>query len=291
MKTKEQLKWAFIFLLPAILIYTGLLVLPAGYALGLSMTDWDGLSKPTFIGLGNFAELMRDPMLWISLKHNLLYALCTILIGNNIGLGLALLLEQGIRGRGLFRCLLYLPVILSWVVVGFLWRWVYNPVFGLLNTILKAIGLGSLAQNWLGDSSIAFFSIVAVAIWKGFGFSMVVYSAGLQNIPQELLEAARIDGATRWQTIREVILPLLRPIMAVVTILALIDAFRVMDVFVVMTSNVQSRATQVIATYIYKMGFDYYRMGYASALSVILFFIVSIASVFYFRTLGRSLTE
>ncbi|NLA57696.1 MAG: sugar ABC transporter permease [Firmicutes bacterium] len=291
MRAKEQAKWAVIFLLPALVVYTGLLVLPAAYALGLSLTDWDGLDKPTYVGLRNFKELIGDPVLWTSLKNNLVYAACTILIGNNIGLVLALLLETGIKGRGLFRGLLYLPAVLSWVVTGFLWRWVYNPVFGLLNTVLKSVGLGSLAQNWLGDSNIAFFSVVAVAIWKGFGFSMVVYSAGLQNISQDLLEAAKIDGATRWQTVRSIVLPLLRPIMAVVTILALIDAFRVMDVFVVMTSNVQSRALQVIATYIYKSGFDYYRMGYAAALSVVLFLIVGVSSVVYFKTLGKSLTE
>lgn len=293
MSRKEQIKMAIIFIFPAFLVYTVFKVYPALSAFRLSLTDWDALgSEPVFIGLQNFYDLIKDRTLWNSLKNNILYGLITILVGNFIGMGLALILELGIyKGRNFFRGAFFVPIMLSWVVVGFLWRWIYNPVFGLLNTILKQINLDFLAMNWLGNDNIAFYSIVAVAIWKGFGFSMIIFSAGLQNIPGELLEAAKLDGGNRRQIITRIIIPLLKPIMAVVVILNIIDAFRVMDVFVVMVSSVQSQATQIIATYIFKMGFDYYRMGYAAALSVVLFLIVGTLAVTYFKTLGKSVNE
>ncbi len=293
MKRGKQIKLALIFIFPAFLIYTIFKVYPVLSAFQLSLTDWEALGKdPVFIGFENFFKLAKDEVLWNSLKNNLLYGLITILVGNSIGMGLALILELGIsRGRNFFRGAFFIPIMLSWVVVGFLWRWIYNPVFGLLNTIFNQIGLEFLAMNWLGNNNIAFYAIVAVSIWKGFGFSMIIYSAGLQNISKDLLEAAKIDGGNKRQIIMQIIIPLLRPIMSVVVILGIIDAFRVMDVFVVMVSNVQSQATQIIATYIFKMGFDYYQMGYAATLSVVLFLIVATLAILYFKTLGKNLTD
>jgi ABC-type sugar transport system permease subunit len=292
MRLRDQKKWAMLFLLPALLVYSALWVLPTFSTLGLSLTEWDGITDTTYVGLRNFNSLFSDHDLWGSLWNNTRYFIITTCVGTTLGLAVALLLEYGnVIKKNMFRTFLFLPVMLSWVVVGFLWRWIYNPVFGLLNNMLKQVGLSALTQNWLGDPNVVFYAIVAVAIWKGFGFSMVVFSAGLQNIPDDLLEAAKIDGAKGWQMILKIVIPLLKPVISVMIILGLIDSFRVMDVFVVMTSNVQSRVTQVIATYIYKMGFDYFKMGYAAALSVVLFLIVMTLAVIYLRTIGKDFTE
>lgn len=292
---QSQLRWGRIFLLPAFTVYIAFLVIPLLSSFVLSFFSWDGLSRMEFIGIGNFVKILSDGTFWNSIANNLIYAMYTIIFGNLIALTLALLLEgaggnKGLRGRELFRFLLFSQFILSWVVVGFLWKRILNPFDGLLNVFLRTIGLDSLTANWLGDPATAMASVSIASIWRGFGFGLIIYSAGIRNIPVQLMEAARIDGADKWQISSGITLPLLRPLISIVVMLNLIDSFRVIDPFLVMTTSNPIKSVQVLGVYLYKTGFDYYKLGYSSSMAVFMFIIVTLGSLIYFRLQKKSNT-
>ncbi len=245
-----------------------------------------------FVALDHYLQIFSDGTFWTSLLNNSLYALYTIVIGNIVALLLALLLESdvstgNVKGREVYRFLLFSQFILSWVVVGFLWKRLLNPYDGMLNIALRTIGLSALTRNWLGDPSTAMLSIAAASVWKGFGFGLVVYSASIRNIPGQIMEAAKIDGANRLQIASLITLPLIRPFIGIVVMLNLIDAFRVIDPFLVMATAVPPKSAQVIGTYIYKTGFDYYKLGYSAALSIVMLLIVVVISSVYFKLQNR----
>jgi len=284
---RSQQRWGKLFILPALVVYVFFLLIPLLFSFALSLFAWDGLGKLAFNGLDNFKTLIFEANFWNAVQNNLEFAIYTIIFGNSIALFFAILLESRIggkrvKGKDFYRFLLFSQFILSWVVVSFLWKRILNPFDGLLNQVLKGIGLSSLSKNWLGDPSTALPSISFTAIWKGFGFGLVTYSAAIQSISEEVMDAARIDGASQWQINTKIIIPLLKPIIGIIVMLQLIDAFRVIDPIVIMATGTPMKSVQVIGVYIYKTAFDYYQMGYSSALSVALFFIVTVISVAYF---------
>ncbi len=283
----SQRRWGRVFILPAMIVYVMFLVIPLLFSFALSLFTWDGLGKITFSGLANFRTLLFEETFWNCMAHNLFFAGYTIIVGNIVALILSLLLEGRIGGKPVpgketYRFLLFSQFILSWVVVSFLWKRIFNPFDGLLNVFLKGMGLDSWARNWLGDPATALASISFASVWKGFGFGLVTYCAAIQSISSDIMEAAKIDGASQWQANTRIVIPLLKPIIGILVLLNLIDAFRVVDPIIIMATGVPMKSVQVIGTYIYKSAFDYYQMGYSSALSVALFAIVGIISVGYF---------
>jgi ABC-type sugar transport system permease subunit len=204
---------------------------------------------------------------------------------------LALLLNQALRGRAVYRTALFLPVVMSFVVVGILWTWIYNDDFGLVNNLLRSVHLGGLAQDWLGDTRLALWSLIAVDIWKWYGFHMVIYLAGLQTIPTEFYEAAKLDGATRWRQLTGITLPLLKPVIVVNVTLSLLGAMNVFDIPYVMTEGGPANSTNVTALHMYIQAFKFNRLGYGAAISYGLFTLITVIALIQLKLMSRNASE
>jgi raffinose/stachyose/melibiose transport system permease protein len=272
------------FCLPGLGVYFVFWILPGVSNVLISLTDWSAttaISTSHFVGLANWVQLVSDPLFWNALGNNAVYGVVTVAAITTIALLNAVLIERGLTvGRSVYRTVLFVPLILPWVVVSLLWKWLYDPAFGMVNVFLKSIGLGSLALNWLGDPAIALYAIIAVVVWKAIGFHMIIFVAGLQGVPRELEEAAQIDGAGALATFMRVTLPILRPIVGIVTTVILIDAFRVFDVVFIMTEGGPGRySTDVLSTYIYRAAFQFLQQSYGSTLSMALFVVVALLSL------------
>ena len=266
-------------ILPAAILFALFIFWPFLRALWLSLHSWDGFGAPSWIGLLNYQRLLDDHIFLGALENNAIFVVGVVVLKNVLGLGVALLLDQAVRGRAFFRAAAFLPVTMSFVAVGLLWAWIYNPVFGLLNAALQTVGLESWTRAWLGDAQIALYAIILVDVWKWLGFHAVIYLAGLQTIPPELYESAIADGAGRWQRFWHVTLPLLTPIIFINTILILSGAFvRNFDLVYVMTRGGPNHATEVVLTDMIREAFLGGSMGYASAMGFALFLIVGALS-------------
>jgi ABC-type sugar transport system permease subunit len=284
----------YIWIAPALLVFGVFTLLPVAVGLWLSLTGWNGTAAPVFKGIENYPEALHDSAYWFAIVHNVIYAVGTVVGKILLGLGLALVMNRSLPGRAIFRTALFMPVMLSFVAIGLLWSWIYNYDFGLLNCVLEALHLGWLKQDWLGSTRLALYALIVVDVWKWFGLHMVLFLAGLQNIPGQLYEAARIDGASSWQSFRWITLPLLLPVTAFNFVLAASGAFNVFDLVYVMTQGGPVEATNVAMTDIYREAFQFYHFGYSAALSVVqlgLVTIVSLAILFVSGRRGKVLGE
>jgi ABC-type sugar transport system permease subunit len=271
---------AAVMILPAAILFALFIFWPFLRGLWLSFHHWDGFGVPAWAGLFNYERLFGDDIFKGALRNNAIFVVGVVVFKNVLGLGLALLLNQAIRGRSFFRAAAFVPVTLSFVAVGLLWAWIYNPVFGLLNAALDLVGLEALTRSWLGDAGIALYAIIAVDIWKWLGFHAVIYLAGLQTIPSELYESATMDGTNALQRFWHVTLPLLTPIVFINTILIFSGAFvRNFDLVYVMTKGGPNHATEVVLTDMVREAFLNGAMGYASPMGYVLFLIVGLLSV------------
>lgn len=268
----------YLWILPALTVYGIFKLYPLVSGLQMSLLRWDGIEEPRYIGLRNFEKILSDQMTLTVLMNNVHYAVGTVAGKIVLSLILAILLHQALRGRTFYRTSLFMPVVMSFVVVGVLWSWLFNPQFGLINSLLRGLGLDFLVQDWLGDAAVALNSLILVDIWKWYGFHMVIFLAGLQSIPDELYEAARIDGASVWQQFLHVTLPMLQPVMIVNVTISVMGAFNVFDIPFIMTAGGPANATNVMALHIYIRGFKFYRFGFSAALSYVLLVIVTLVA-------------
>jgi ABC-type sugar transport system permease subunit len=282
-------KW--LFLLPAVAVYTVFRVLPILASLVLSTVEWNGLGRAVFVGFGNFSELLRDYVFHIAISNNLRLMVFYVLGSVVVGFVLAYLVDMIVQGKGAFRIMLFVPVLLSGLVIGLVWRWALNPSYGVVNVVLRAVGLDGLIRNWLGDGRVLVRVIIVMTIWQSYGRSFVMLLAGLQGIPEEISEAAYIDGAKEWQRLLYVTVPMLRPIMSVVVTLTLINAFRMFDAFYIMSDRGAVERAEVLSTYLYKSGMTYMRFGYSSAIAVVQLLLVMVVSIFYFRRFSGASRE
>lgn len=268
---------AWLFLLPSLigfLIFTAGPVLAAGV---ISLLNWNLFSAPTFAGLKNFTRLGPDPTFWSALGNTAYFTFVSVPLTIVVSLALALLLNRGLRRIAVFRSLLLLPYATITVAVAFVWIWLYIPHDGLVNAVLGAVGINGPA--WLIDDNWAMPALIAMSVWKGFGFGMVVFLAGLQAIPQQLYEAAKVDGSSAWQSFRNVTLPMLSPALFFVVVTSIIGSFQVFDQALIMTNGGPGSRTTTLVMYIYRTGFENYAQGYAAAQSLVLFaFIVVITA-------------
>ncbi len=271
----------YLFLLIPLAIYLLWVIGPMFYTFYLSLTKWDGLTQPIFIGLRNYEKLFQDPVFYTSLKNNLRWIGSFITIPVVLGLGLAVALNQSIPGAKFFKASFYSPMVLSLVVCGLIWSWMYHPANGLINSALRAVGLDSLAQGWLSDKNLVMWSIIVVAIWRQVGYVMILYLAGLQSIDPELIDASRVDGCTGAQSFRHIILPLLAPVTVIVIVISIIDSLRAFDLVSVMTRGGPYNSSSVLANFMYIEAFNNYKMGYGASIAVILFLISMVFIFFY----------
>lgn len=278
--------WAWFFVAPTIL---GLAVLSAGpiiASFGISLTDWDLLSPAEFVGLDNFAALFSNDRFLLALRNTAFFTLTSVPLGLILGLGLALALDQPIRGIAIIRTAYFLPVVTSTTAIALVWLWIYSPQGGLLNAVLGVFGIPP--EKWVSDPFWSMPSIVAMSVWQGLGITVIIFLAGLQGVPQEFYDAAAVDGAGRWARFRHVTLPLLTPTIFFTGILAFIGAFQVFDqVYVLARPGEPSRSTITLVYFIYESGFDNFKMGLAAAASWILFLIVGVLTILYFRSQRR----
>lgn len=253
----------------------------------ISFTEWRGTIPPEFIGLGNYIELAESSAFWEVLRNTIVFALLYVPGVMALGFGLALLVNQKLKGIAFFRGLYFLPAITSMVAVGLVWNWIFSTRYGLLNHVLRAYLGVSSPPAWLADSDTTLLVLVIVSIWKSAGFPMMIFLAGLKGIPQYLYEAARIDGANAWQRVRFVTVPMLTPVTFFVLIISIFDAFQTFEVTLTMTEGGPINASTTLSFYIYKNAFQFFRYGFSSALAYVLLVIVVVITIINFRIRRR----
>lgn len=269
---------AYLFILPGLIIYAIFVLLPIFSTVRYSFFNWTGFSEPTFIGLDNYAELLRDPDFWRAISNNAFFVIFYTIIPILLGLFLTSLLTRGkLRGMAFFRTGLFIPQVMSPVVVGIIWRWLFT-LNGPINQFLIAIGLESWARPWLGDFVFARYAVGIVGSWFEYGLCMVLFIAGAQNINEELYDAAKVFGANAWQQFRYVTLPGLRQQILVAFILTFIAALRVFDLVFVLTNGGPAKQTIVTSYLVYDETFQRNRAGYGAAIAVTLALVIVVVS-------------
>lgn len=269
----------YLFIAPALVHLLVFVLIPLAFSAYLSFTDWRGpnLQSAPFIGFENYEFLLGDRLFWAAMKNTLAFTALFVPLSMVVSLAVAVVMNQKLRGVWLFRTLFFMPVISSWVAVSIIWITLLDPQAGILNYILEQFGIAPV--NWLGDPTSALFAIVLIATWKGLGFQMVIWLAGLQAIPQELQEAAAIDGATRWQSFWRITLPLLAPTTFFLAITGVIGSFQVFSPVYVITGGGPRGSTDVVVYHIYTRAFEAYDMGYAAAQAWVLFAVILVATL------------
>lgn len=272
MKQKRALP--YLMILPTYVLFILFFLIPLGYSFTLSLVEWNGFSvERTFVGLSHYARLFGDANFLNALKNTLTYIIIAVPLSVSISLVLSYILNKSIVGFQVLKAIFFLPHIVSLVAVGVVWSWIFLPdKYGLVNSILVALGFG--VKGWFADVNLAMASLIIIGVWKSVGYNMVIFIAGLMGIPSSLYEAADIDGATSVQKFFRITVPMLRPTVFFVMVSSTTYAlFQIFDVVKVTTDGGPIGKTEMLVTYLYKVGFEQYKMGYASAIAFVLFFI------------------
>jgi multiple sugar transport system permease protein len=271
----------YLFVAPLLIGLTVFAAWPMLASLAISFCKYDIFTAPKFVGVGNYAELFHDPLFWQSLKVTAIYSFVSVPLGLTLGLAVALLMNQKLRGIALFRTIYYLPAVVSGVAVALLWVWIFDPSYGLANVLLRWLGLP--ASQWLSGPRTSLISLILMSLW-GVGGGMVIYLAGLQSVPQHLYEAAALDGANLQQRFRHVTLPMLTPVIFYNLIMGIIGSFQVFTQAFVMTNGGPVNSTLFYVLYLFRQAFNYYRMGYASAMAWVLFAVILALTLLVFKS-------
>lgn len=274
---------AWMMVAPAVLFFCVFVFYPVLNAIYVSFTSWDLVSPPRFIGFGNYIRLLSDRAFLNSAVVTIYYTLVLIAFELPLALGLALLLDRKIKARGLYQAIIFAPAVLTMVAVAMIWRVVYAPVGGLYLMFTEPFGIAGL--QWLNDRNLAMPAVLIVSVWKNVGYYMVIFLAGLQAIPTSYYEAARIDGASGWRLFRHITLPLLKPFILFVMVVSIIRASQAFSLFYALTNGGPASATKVLPYLIYEVAFGFNRMGYASAMAVVMFSVLLILTAIQFRVL------
>ncbi|EOH83298.1 carbohydrate ABC transporter permease [Enterococcus casseliflavus] len=280
LKRKNTLT-ALSFIAPNFIGFFLFTLVPVVFSLILAFMEWDSFSSPEFVGMKNFSKMLGDDTFWISLKNTFLYTIGVVPLTLVCSLGLAILLNKKVRGMKFFRTAFFFPYVTSLVAIAVVWNMLFHPTMGPINQFLKFFIENP--PGWTSSSDWALTTIIIVSVWRGMGYYMILYLAGLQSVPKELYEAASIDGANKWQQFRNVTLPSLRPTTFFVSIMLVINCFKIFDLVQVMTAGGPGRATNVLVYQIYNEAFVKFNFGYASAIAMVLFVIVLGITVIQFK--------
>lgn len=275
-KTKRKFdKPAFLFIAPAFIFFTLFIIVPTVSSVYYSLTSWDGISPDIkFIGLANYKEIFTSARFGNALKNTVILTIFISIFENTIALGLALIVDNVRWGKNFFRSAFYIPVLISGIVSGFIWKIMYNYNFGTFNAVLGNLGLDSWKQDWLGNSSLTLIMIGIVLIWKGAGYYMIIYLASLQSVSTDLIEAAQIDGASPWQRFKSITIPLISGAFTINFTLSLINGLKVFDQINVMTDGGPGFTSETLVYLLYKVGFNEGRQGFGTAVGIMLLFII-----------------
>jgi raffinose/stachyose/melibiose transport system permease protein len=278
--------------IPAFLIYAVFFIIPNVSGLALAFTDWNiyFFDDIHFNGLDNFIKLFHEEVFWIALKNTFLFAVATVLGKNLLGFLMALLVAKTSKFNIYLRTVMFLPVTISTIVVSIIFVSIYNPDMGIVNQFLRSVGLGGLARQWLVDPKVALWAVAAMEIWQWSGFNMVVFVAGMQSIPDDFFEAARIDGAGRWQTLKCITVPLMVQSFAVTFVFSIISGFKVFAQIYGTTNGGPADATQVMGTFLFK-SFSEGKLGYSAAVGVIFMFLILAFSLIFLIILRKKEVE
>ncbi len=277
MKDKNEWKWAFILLLPSLLGVGIFTAIPVIASFGLSFAHWNMLSPPKFVGLQNYLELMQDPLFWKVMGNTLYYAVAVVLLEVPLALLLAIAMNQPGWLTKVFRTIYFLPVVTSMVAIALVWNWMYDPQSGLINGLLYSLGLPKV--NWLFSTLWAMPALIVMGVWKNLGYSMVIFLAGLQTIPEELYEASELDGANKWQQFLNVTVPQMGPTLFFVSVMSTITAFQVFDPVYIMTQGAPEGTTNVAVYWLYQNAFELFQVGKASAIAYCLFAVILVLTL------------
>jgi multiple sugar transport system permease protein len=285
-QARAEARAGYLFLLPNFLGFLAFSLVPIGICLGLTFTQWNLILPPKFIGGSNYTDMVSDNLFWKTLGNTVYYTVGAVPIAIFIAFWLALLLNRGMRGVKFFRTVYFLPYVTLTVAIAIVWSWLYNPDLGLVNYALGLVGIDGPA--WLQDPSWAMPAVIIMSNWKGIGYPMLIFLAALQGVPEEYYESATLDGASWLQRIRHVTVPTIAPATFYVVVISFIGAMQGFDQFYVMTQGGPAYSTTTIVMYIYQQGFQWFDMGYAATLAVVLFVLIALVTIVLWRSQSRS---
>ena len=281
-RAEGDLIW-YLFLAPAVALLIAFIGVPLYESLALSLYKWNGLRPPQWAGLQNFLDLPSDPYFWLALQHTLVFALLQTVFTVGLGLLLAVAISRRMPGHALYRFVFYLPAMVPAAVAAALWARILEPNYGVLNSFLRMVGLNFFALSWLANVDIALWTVIAVAVWNYCGFPTIVLLAAIEGIPEDLHDAATLDGVNAWHRLRHVIVPLIWPVLVSISVIQLIFSLKVFDIVWVMTRGGPAESTSVLGTYLYKTAFEQHQFGYASAIAMAMFAIIFTVTYVYYK--------
>lgn len=266
----KRTKIIILFILPALLLYLSMIIIPIFTSMYYSSLEWDGIGKSEFIGLLNYFNLIIDnnDNFYMAIGNSLYLAFLSVFVQLPIAFLIARVLAKGVKGEGIFRSLYFMPVIISTVVIGQMWRKIYNPQFGLLNKLLEIVGLDSLTQQWLGNTETALIAVFIPLIWQFVGYHMLLFYAAIKSVPKDILDAAKIDGANFWTETFHIIIPIVSYIIEICVILAIIGSLKTFDLIYVLTGGGPLHSTEVPSTMMFNSIFHRMSYGYGSSMAV-----------------------
>lgn len=283
--SRHETLWAWGMMTPTLLGLLFFMVGPMAVAVYISFTEWSLLGSPEWLGLKNFSQLFRDPLFWTAWRNTLVYTGVSVPLSMILGLGIAVLLNRKLPGMAIFRVLFFVPMTVGVVASGLLWSWMFTPQYGLINYLFHFVGLGP--YPWLTGTSTAMPSIIIVGVWRALGFNIIVFLAGLQAVPEQLYDAATVDGAGPVRKFRHITIPLLSPTLFFGALIGVIMSFQVFEQTYVMTQGGPGNSTLTIIYFIFQQGFSYLRMGYASAASVTFLVVLALGTALMLRLQSR----
>jgi multiple sugar transport system permease protein len=280
-QARTEALWGYLLIAPMVIGFTVFFLIALGASFVLSFTSWDMLSSPVWVGLDNYRKVLQDGEFRTALGNTVAIVVPLVTLRLVIGLALAVALNSKIRFRAFYRVLFFLPVLTMPVAIGTIWKWLYDPGFGPINSFLRRVGLPQ--PEWLSQPKWAVVAVVVVLLWSGVGYDMIIYLAGLQAIPRDYYDAAAVDGAGAWQQFRGITVPLLTPTIFFLSVVGIIYSFQVFDLVYVMTKIDQTNKLPTVVFYIYEEGFRSFRMGYAVTVAWVLLFIILVFTLIQFR--------
>ena len=280
LEARTEARWGYLLIAPMMIGFTLFFLLALVASFGLSLTSWDVLSAPVWVGIDNYLQLFRDSEFRAALRNTVAITIPNVILRLVFSLALALALNSNIRFRAFYRVMFFMPVLTMPIAIGTIWKWLFDPAFGPINAFLDLLGLSRL--EWLSNPRTAVAAVVIVLLWSGVGYDMIIFLAGLQNVPREYYEAAQLDGAGSWRRFLDITLPLLTPTTFFLMVIAIVSSLQVFDLIFVMTQVGTANQLPTVVYYVYEEGFSNFRMGYAITVAWALLFMILVFTLIQF---------
>ena len=277
---------SWLFIVPAGVIYLSVIIMPVLYSVFISFFRWNGISKMQFVGLNNFINLFTDPIFLKAVSNNLIWVFLSLIGTMTIALALAIMLNRDFAGRTFFRGFFYFPAVIAGITTAIIWRWIYNPTLGFINQLFIQLGI-NFQQTWISSPQSSLYAVFIASLWQSIGLPMIFFLAGLQTVPEEVLEAAHIDGASHLRRFFVITIPMMKETFIIVIANLIIGAMRVFDVVMGLTAGGPNNATQMMSTYMYNQTFRFNNVGYGTAVAVLMIVFMLMIIVPYIRTVAK----